>query len=201
MAAGVSRAVEEAVGRRLSKDRLVDLVALLLALREEGVAGRPRLQRLLGIGERRVRNLLSLLRAAGLVESTRAGARLTRLGEELLSAARLGGSGERSCCLYLVGERVAEEAVRRIVALRDLVALSLGEPSAILVLGSSPRGEPVLPGLPAGLAEELLGEAVRCLGGVEPGSVFAVFARPRCYRCCAAFIHASDAFSSSILGM
>jgi len=201
VAAGISRAVEEAVGRRLSRDRLVDLIAVLLALREEGVAGRPRLRSLLGTGERRVRNLLALLRGAGLVESTRAGARLTALGEELLSGTRLGNRGGRSCCLYLVGARVAEEAVRRVVVLRDLVALSLGEPSALLVLGSSPGGEPVLPGLPGGLAEELLGEALGCLGGVEAGSVFAVFARPRCYRCCAAFIHASDAFSSSILGM
>lgn len=201
MAAGISRAVEEAVGRRLSRDRLVDLLALLLALRDEGVAGRPRLQRLLGIGERRVRNLLSLLRGAGLVESTRAGARLTGLGEELLSPARLGSTGERSCCLYRVGAGVAEEAVRRVVALRDLVALSLGDPSALLVLGSVLAGGPVLPGLPEDLAAGFLGELRGCLGGLEAGSVFAVFARPRCYRCCAAFIHASDAFSSSMLGM
>ena len=184
--------LEKAVG----KARAVDALAVLLVVKREDRVGRPRLSRLLGLGDRRVRNLVDTLERLSLLSKSRGGSSLTPCSLRLLRPASCLDVGGYTCC-RIEGYAMRED---RVVRARDEVALRLGEPDRLVVIGWYSGGGGVrVPGAPPEALEGLQGVLGRCGGGGVGGSasVYALFRGEGCYRCCASFIQA--AFASSLL--
>jgi len=171
----------------------VDALAVLLAVKSEGRIGRPRLTRLLGLGDRRARNLINMLERVGLIVKSRGGSGLSECSERLLSLAGVHFLGDFTCCT------LSSRGLRgdRVVAARDEIAILLGEPGRLLLIGWAGGGVVEAPGAPEEALEplgSLLGECARLAGG---GAAYALFRGGGCYRCCASFIQA--ALASSLL--
>lgn len=173
---------------------LLDALSALLLIADEEPIGRPSISRILGIGDKRARNIVAKLREAGLVDVSRAGARLTGEAWRLLRGIR---------CLWRNGFTIAvvpcsdvsrEHVERSVIPLRDAIVITLSEPRILDVVGWVDEKGLLLPRLEGELAEHYrrligglrCGEAPRCLIGVFHGS-----AAP-CYRCCASLLHAAS---------
>lgn len=177
--------------------RRADEYAVLLALLDEGQAGRPRLARLLGLGDRRTRNILARLRERDLVESSRAGARPTDKARALLADFAVERVGDTTLCLLKrPPRRLVSIVERNVVALRDAVSLILGSTRALLMIGLCRNGAMYAPAVPEDIVRQYLG-GLEC----REDAVWALFRGERCYRCCGAFIQASAALSRSINGV
>ncbi|GEM_PF-6077400 len=181
----------EAAGER---SRATELLAVALAIYGEGVAGRPRLSRLLGLGDRKVRNLVASLRSLGLVRIARAGAMPTERLAELLTGfdARYSPS---TLCMLKASRDYITVLKRRVVRLRDDIAILLASPDRLRLIGSCVDGAVDVPGAPPEIVEAYIEYLPVC--AATGHLVWALFEDPRCYRCCAAFLQASAALSMS----
>ncbi len=184
--------LERLRGAGLRGERLLDALSLLVALRVEGPAGRPRLSRLLGLGERRTRNLLALLSGLGLVERERGGSRLTGEAERALESLTARTSGDATCCLLSADCGLVEVLERNVVRVRDAIAIMLADPGRLVVLGGYTGSGLELPGVPEGLARVYRGVLEKCVEHPGGCGVAALFQGRRCYRCCAALLQASS---------
>lgn len=176
----------------LRGERLLDALSLLVALRVEGAAGRPRLSRILGLGERRTRNLLDLLSGAALVEKGRGGSRLTGEARRLLEGVRLQAGGGRTCCFLPAPCDAVRRLEGNIVRARDAIAIMLADPGRLIVLGCYTGSGLELPGVPEEIAARYRGMIEPCIGKPGGCGVAALFRGERCYRCCAALLQASS---------
>jgi len=183
-----------------SEKKLNDLLAVLLALQVEGVAGRPRLAAILRLGDRRVRNLLLTLRRLGVVRTTKAGTMLTAATADALSIFEGHYSAADTACAFNVPETFARIFEANVVRLRDKIAIILEDPDTLELLGTCRGSMLNVPGVPAGILKRILSEhsflRSICAGRGET-KVWALYRRGRCYRCCAALIQASAALSRS----
>ncbi len=183
---GVAEELEALLG--VGGRRLAELLAVLLLLRDEGVAGRPRVARILGLGDRKARNLLTALRRTGLIEVTRSGSRLSARSVQLLEPVSMTAQGDVTVCCYRRPKAAA--LAGQVLRLRDRVAVLTGDPEPILVLGflEPGFGEPLFPGVPSNLAARFKSLVKGCIGEAVTG----VFQGLRRYLYCAALVQASD---------
>ncbi|ABM81044.1 hypothetical protein Hbut_1210 [Hyperthermus butylicus DSM 5456] len=168
----------------------IDMLAILFAASNLGPIGRPSLSTLIGIGEKRVRNLVAKLRSAGLVKASRAG-----ITSDGMQGVLCLSSGGYTIALAACSRAVAELMLRSIVALRDKLVILTGSPAILEVIGYiDSNGATVFPGLGLELSEKYA-RLVSEIGSRETcrsvgGCLVAVFNLPDCYRCCASFLQA-----------
>ncbi|RUM46653.1 MAG: hypothetical protein DSY37_04700 [Hyperthermus sp.] len=178
----------------LSEDRVLDVLSILIAAKYEAPIGRPRLARLLGIGERRIRNLINLLKKRGFISQTRGGIMLSTSGLRLLEDVYFNETTRGFTCCLLAGGEFTSIVRENVVSIRDWITISLADPQALILIAIL---EDVLyaPGVPGRVLQHYLEEFNGC--NSRPGAA-ALFEKPKCYRCCAALVHAVLKASSLI---
>lgn len=179
------------LGRELSSRDLIDYVSVLLVVREYGPIGRPSISRILGLGDKRTRNILARLRATGLIESSRAGAMVTESAARLLEGVDCLHRNSYTIALLPCSDLGPEFVARNVIALRDAIVIALSDPRVLEVIGWLDADSLVLPGVTTGLAEKYkaLISAATCPGHCLVGLFHA---SSTCYRCCASLLHAAS---------
>jgi hypothetical protein len=146
-----------------------------------------KLSSMLGLGEKRTRNLLIALRNLGLVEQNKGGAWLTPKAKELLSSVSITDK-DTTCCTIEADKSMVANALNKLIRIRDILAIDLEDSSNITLLGAILDNNVLLPGVPHELVREYRKDLEKCY--TASSSFFAVFNKPHCFHCCSALIHA-----------
>jgi len=176
----VSKFLEVILGSRYS---VSELVSALLAIRDFEPVGRTILSRILGLGDKKTRNLIKVLEALGLVRVTRAGSSLTSRASSFLKQIKCIGS--QSFTISVIPCDISDT---NILLLRDRLIMLLGEPELLVAIGYSSNSRIEFPGVPPGLKSEL-SNIVKDFVGAGSNAI-ALFRVKKCYACCSSFLQA-----------
>ncbi|HIQ23585.1 MAG TPA: hypothetical protein EYH50_00880 [Pyrodictium delaneyi] len=186
-----AKEIVASLGRELPSRDLIDYVSVLLVVKKHGPIGRPSLSRILGLGDKRTRNILARLRATGLIESSRAGAVVTEAAAKLFEGVDCLHRDSYTIAVLPCSNWGSEFVARNVIALRDAIVIALSDPHVLEVIGWLDADSLVLPGVTASIAEKyktLINASTcpgQCLVGLFRGS-------STCYRCCASLLHAAS---------
>jgi predicted transcriptional regulator len=177
----------EELARKVPKNDPLLLEALLI-IKYLGPIGRILLSRMLGVGEKKSRNILLVLRKHGLVEHSRGGAVLTKEAEQLLSTVVCESIDDYT--VAIVPCTIGSESILEV---RDLLVLSLGSPKPIEAIGFLDNGSAVFPGVPEAYTRNYA-NTVRKLISKKPflsdiEVSIALFRQHCLYKCCSRFLH------------
>ncbi len=166
-----------------SKYSVSELVSVLLAIRDFEPVGRTILSRVLGLGDKKTRNLIKALKALGLVKVTRAGSSLTSRANTFIKLIKCFDSHG-----FTVSLIPCDISDINILFLRDKLIMLLGDPTLLIAIGYSSNSRIEFPGVPPGLQNEL-SNIVKGVTGAKSEAI-ALFRTRRCYTCCSSFLQA-----------
>ncbi len=166
-----------------SKYSVSELVSVLLAIRDFEPVGRTMLSRILGLGDKKTRNLVKALEALGLVRVTRAGSSLTSRASMFLRLIKCFDS--HGFTVSLVPCDISDV---NILLLRDKLIMLLGDPTLLVAIGYSSNSRIEFPGVPLGLQNELSNIVKEFTGAGN--EAIALFGARKCYVCCSSFLQA-----------
>ncbi len=172
---------------RPKRKDVIDSITILIALKYHEPLGRIKLSSMLGLGEKRTRNLLITLRNLGLIEQNKGGAWLTSKARELLRPVSVIDK-DTTCCSIRVDKSTIADALNKLIRIRDILTINLEDSSHITLLGAILDNNVLLPGVPRELAVEYRRDLDKC--HTADSSFFAIFNKPHCFHCCSALIHA-----------
>ncbi|MET1128926.1 MAG: hypothetical protein ABWW70_06375 [Thermoproteota archaeon] len=166
------------------------IVAVLLAVKLHGPVGRRDLARMLGLGERKVRNIVEKLAREGYLRVTRAGSSLSEYAKKLLGCISMISCNGSTLCGVTSASWQRFLSVGSIVRVRDLILALMGSTRGLTLIGLvDPSDTAIAPGVDR-LRDFVSSSEELCLSKIEPGSLFALFREESCYTCCAAFAQA-----------
>jgi len=175
-----------------TREDLIDALSVLLLIRDLGPIGRPSISRILGLGDKRTRNILLKLREASLLGTSRAGAFLSNSANRLLNGVYCSRKGDYTIAGVACNIEDPELVSRNIITLRDSIVIALSDPGSLEVIGWFNGDKLALPRVSEELAkgyQELVKDSVAC----SNGCLVTLFRTEGiCYRCCASLVHAAS---------
>ncbi len=183
---------------RGSRYSISELLAVLLVVKTMEPVGRIILSNILGMGDKKARNIIRELRRRGVIRVTHAGSTISNDFANLLDSIK---------CItrenYTISILPCSIEEANIIRLRDELVLLLGAPDVLIAIGYSRSGSVDFPGIPS-LYKDKLTDLVRGLWGHGEEAI-AIFSKPGCYMCCSSFLQAlitsskrSDTMSRSL---